>query len=327
MNLRFMRRGILVAMLAGLMVIPVQNIIAAEDKELVEISQQDKTTEIDSTGLINALAEIQKEERGTKTIRIETKEELKLTKILTGKAFVKTEQGYASVMEEARGSASLVGKTYDVSVVKVTERGPLWSKIQSGNVEGFVKTEDLITGKDAIAYAKRILSMAYPEQSIFTLTQEEVEGAFSVGETVEEEALRLAMEEAARVAAEQARIAAAREASRKKGEEIVSYAKRFIGNPYVYGGTSLTRGTDCSGFVQSVYKHFGVSLPRTSYSMRSVGYKVSYSEIQPGDIVCYSGHVGIYAGNGKIVNAIDEQRGIGMSNATYRSIITIRRIF
>ena len=76
-----------------------------------------------------------------------------------------------------------------------------------------------------------------------------------------------------------------------------------------------------------VYRHFGVSLPRTSYSMRRVGTAVSYSDIQPGDIVCYSGHVGIYAGNGKIVNAIDEQRGINLSNATYKKIITIRRIF
>ena len=76
-----------------------------------------------------------------------------------------------------------------------------------------------------------------------------------------------------------------------------------------------------------VYKHFGVSLPRTSYSMRRVGKAVSYRDIQPGDIVCYSGHVGIYAGNGKIVNAIDERRGINLSNATYKKIITIRRIF
>jgi cell wall-associated NlpC family hydrolase len=162
-------------------------------------------------------------------------------------------------------------------------------------------------------------------------SKEEIEACFSVGETAEEEIARLAAEEAARIAAEQARLAAekaAAEAARAgKRQALVEYANQFIGNPYVYGGTSLTRGTDCSGFVKGVYAHFGVSLPRTSYSMRSVGYAVSFSDIQPGDIVCYSGHVGIYAGNGKIVNAIDESHGIGMSNVKYSTIITIRRIF
>ena len=146
----------------------------------------------------------------------------------------------------------------------------------------------------------------------------------------EEEAQRIAEEEA-RIAAEQARIAA-EEAARQaelqaKGQAVVEYAKQFLGNPYVYGGTSLTNGTDCSGFVRAIYAHFGISMPRSSYYMRNSGYEVSYSEMMPGDVVCYSGHVGIYAGNGKIVNAIDESRGIGMSNVNYTKIITIRRMY
>lgn len=173
--------------------------------------------------------------------------------------------------------------------------------------------------------------MLYPDVDITTLDAQTIENSFSLGETVEEESARLAAEEAARVAAEQERLAAeaaAAEAARVgQRQAVVDYARQFLGNPYVWGGTSLTRGTDCSGFVKSVYAHFGVSLPRTSYSMRSVGYEVSYDEIQPGDIVCYSGHVGIYAGNGQIVNAIDESHGIGMSSAKYSSIITIRRIY
>ena len=80
------------------------------------------------------------------------------------------------------------------------------------------------------------------------------------------------------------------------GQAVVDYARQFLGNPYVYGGNSLTNGTDCSGFVKGVYAAFGINLPRTSSEQRSVGYAVSLSEIQPGDIVCYSGHVGIYAG-------------------------------
>ena len=116
-------------------------------------------------------------------------------------------------------------------------------------------------------------------------------------------------------------------ASGTSGADVVKYGAQFIGNPYKYGGTSLTNGTDCSGFVQSVYAAFGVSLPRTSSSQRSVGYGVSYEEMQPGDIVCYSGHVGIYAGNGQLLHASTPSTGITYSPVTYRKILAIRRIF
>ena len=108
---------------------------------------------------------------------------------------------------------------------------------------------------------------------------------------------------------------------------MVQFAKQFVGNPYVYGGTSLTNGADCSGFVMSVYKNFGVSLPHSSAADRSVGAAVNGLEnAQPGDIICYSGHVGIYAGNGQIVHASTSRTGIIVSNANYRSILSIRRI-
>jgi len=110
------------------------------------------------------------------------------------------------------------------------------------------------------------------------------------------------------------------------GSQIASYGLQFVGNPYVAGGTSLTDGADCSGFVQSVYKHFGYNLPRTSYAQSTVGRAVSYSEAQPGDIIYYGGHVGIYIGNGQIVHASTERTGIKVNSATYRSIVTIRRI-
>jgi len=110
------------------------------------------------------------------------------------------------------------------------------------------------------------------------------------------------------------------------GQSVANYAMQFIGNPYVYGGTSLTNGADCSGFVQSVYKHFGVSLPRSSSAQRSAGTGVSYSDAQPGDIICYAGHVGIYIGNGQIVHASSPTTGIKIGNATYRSILSVRRI-
>lgn len=111
------------------------------------------------------------------------------------------------------------------------------------------------------------------------------------------------------------------------GSSIASYGLQFVGNPYVYGGTSLTNGTDCSGFVQSVYGHFGISLPRTSGEQGRCGSAVAGIEnAQPGDLVWYSGHIGIYIGNGQIVHASNPSSGIKVSSATYRSILSIRRI-
>lgn len=111
-----------------------------------------------------------------------------------------------------------------------------------------------------------------------------------------------------------------------KGQQIADFACKYIGNPYRAGGTSLTDGADCSGFVWAVYQAFGYSLPRSSYAQSSVGRAVSYSEAQPGDIIYYGGHVGIYIGNGQIVHASTERTGIKITSATYRSIITVRRI-
>lgn len=109
------------------------------------------------------------------------------------------------------------------------------------------------------------------------------------------------------------------------GSNVASYACQFVGNPYVAGGTSLTNGADCSGFVQSVYKAFGVSVPRTSWAQGSYGREVSYSDAQPGDVIYYGGHVGIYIGGGQIVHASTQKTGIKYSPATYRSIISVRR--
>lgn len=110
------------------------------------------------------------------------------------------------------------------------------------------------------------------------------------------------------------------------GSEIANFACQFVGNPYVPGGTSLTEGADCSGFTQSVYKAFGYSIPRTSSAQRSAGREVSYTEAQPGDLICYAGHVAIYLGNGRIVHASSVKTGIKYGNATYKTILSVRRI-
>ncbi len=113
------------------------------------------------------------------------------------------------------------------------------------------------------------------------------------------------------------------------GNAVANYALQFVGNPYVYGGTSLTNGADCSGFVMSVYSNFGISLPHSSAADRKVGYEVEggLANAQPGDLICYSGHVALYIGNGQIVHASTAKTGIIVSNAGYRQALAVRRIF
>ena len=116
-------------------------------------------------------------------------------------------------------------------------------------------------------------------------------------------------------------------ATNVNGSAVVQYAMGFVGNPYVWGGKDPNTGADCSGFTSYVYAHFGINIPSYSYSQRSVGQEVSYSNAQPGDLICYAGHVAIYMGNGKIVHAKGTAYGIvGNDNATYRPIITVRRV-
>lgn len=111
------------------------------------------------------------------------------------------------------------------------------------------------------------------------------------------------------------------------GEQVVAYAKQFLGNPYVYGGTSLTSGADCSGFVLSVYKQFGVNLPRTSDVQGKAGIDVGGIEnAQPGDLVSYIGHIGIYLGQNQMIHASGPEDGIKISRVDFRPIVSVRRV-
>ena len=214
-------------------------------------------------------------------------------------------QSVLYIRSEPTKESEWVGKLYPDYAAEII--GPVgeWTPVRSGDVTGYVCSDYIIIGKNAEEKAQEIIeeTQAAPEES------------FTYAESREEEEARLA-EEAKEEAEQMA----------GTGQAVVDYACQFIGNPYVWGGTSLTNGADCSGFVQSVYKHFGITLPRTSGEMRSSGRGVSYSEAIPGDIVCYDGHVGIYMGDGQIVNAINSRKGIGILPATYTNIITVRRL-
>ena len=214
------------------------------------------------------------------------------------------------IREEASAESSVLGLVANEDKLTVIEETDEWVKVSIEEGDGWVSKEYV---------------------SIVT--------EFPKAESKAEEEARLRKEAAARQQAN----AAAKKATKKggvptggtykamgngPGAAVANYGLQFVGNPYVYGGTSLTNGTDCSGFTMGVYRNFGVSLPHSSGAQRSCGYAVgSLAEAQAGDLICYSGHVALYIGNGQIVHASTAKTGIKVSNAAYRPIVAIRRIF
>lgn len=212
-----------------------------------------------------------------------------------------------------------------------------WVKVSTVEGEGYVSRE-------YVSLSTEYVEAESKEEEERRLAQEEAErkAAAEAAEKARAEAAKKAQAEAAQKKAEQKAANSASVQNKENtqvenkvpsagvsnGQAVVDYARQFLGNPYVYGGTSLTNGADCSGFVQSVYKAFGVSLPRNSAAQRGAGYAVSLDQIQPGDLVCYSGHIGIYAGNNTLIHASNERTGITLTSPiTYRKILAVRRIF
>ena len=204
------------------------------------------------------------------------------------------------VRSEPTKDSEYVGKLYPGSAMKITGTVDEWTPVETGEITGYVKTEYIICGEEAESIAQQMADNG--EEFVYA-------------ESRQQEEQRLQAEEEARAAQME-----------NMGQEVVDYACQFIGNPYVWGGTSLTNGADCSGFVQSVFANFGIALPRTSYEQRSAGVGISYAEAMPGDLICYDGHIGIYIGNNQIVNAMSPSQGIGISSATYMNILAVRRV-
>ena len=264
---------------------------------------------------------------------------------------------YLNIRAGAGESEKIIGKLPSYAGCEILEDANGWYKISSGGITGYVKSEYILTGDAAkeaamshaelmaIVHADRLNARTEPSTDAKIWTQiseneryhvaeqldgwvkiefdeggegdgsDEVSSAYVSSEFVE---VRYALSEAIKFSPT--------EESASLRSRIVNYAMKFLGNPYVWGGTSLTNGADCSGFVQSVFAHFGIALPRTTWDMENAGTAVSYDQAVAGDIILYNGHVGIYMGNGQIVNAINSAKGIGILPATYTNIVTVRRL-
>ena len=277
--------------------------------------------------------------------------------------YEKGETGYLQLLIESQSISDLVNKADYIEKLYEYDR-TLLIEYQETKAEVLAFKEELVSEKSEMVELEADLAAQQEElQAMITEKQATVENFETQLATAKQQAnaysatIKAQTSEIKRLEAEEAARRKAEEESRRKqqnqgssqssgnnggggssggssggtgsgtGQDIANYACQFVGGPYLAGGTSLTEGADCSGFTWAVFQHFGINLPRSSYAQASGGSEISYSDMSPGDIIYYGGHVGIYIGNGTIVHASTAATGIKYSSATYRSIITVRRYY
>ena len=256
-----------------------------------------------------------------------------------------------NVRETPSADSSMVGKMPKNAAGEILETLDGWYKIQSGDVTGYVSADYLITGEEAAARAEEVKQTIATVKTPTLNVREEPNTECSIlalmpqGEELNvledlsgwvkvdlDNTNGFISKDYVDISVQLPKAMTMTEVRYGNGVsdvrvDLISYATQFVGNPYVWGGTSLTNGADCSGFIMSVYAKFGVSLPHSSGAMAGCGRGVSYSEAMPGDIICYAGHVAIYMGGGQIVHASNAKDGIKISgNAAYRPIVAVRRV-
>lgn len=208
---------------------------------------------------------------------------------------VEAEKGYINIREEMSTDSDVVGKIKKNAICEVVSIEDGWYEIESGEIKGYISSEYLLTGTDANARAEELLAEGAELETAITLIE------YRYGKGVKDIQI-----------------------------EICEYARQFVGNPYKWGGVSLTKGADCSGFTLSVYKNYGVSLPHSSKAQANCGTRIDVSEVQPGDLVFYGGknihHVAMYIGNGQVVHAQSTDTGIVVSSMYYNTPTRAARI-
>ena len=201
---------------------------------------------------------------------------------------VEAESGYINVREEMSTNSDVVGKIRKDAICEVVSIEEEWCEIESGEIKGYISNEYLLTGVEANEKAERLMEEGKELETAITMME------YRYGKGVTDIQM-----------------------------EVCEYALQFVGNPYVWGGTSLTKGADCSGFTLSVYRNYGVSLPHSSKAQANCGERIDLSELQPGDLVFYGGsnihHVAMYIGNGQVVHAQSAKTGIVVSNMYYNT--------
>ena len=201
---------------------------------------------------------------------------------------VDAEKGYINIREEQSTDSDVVGKIRKDAICEVVSIEDEWCEIESGEIKGYISSEYLLTGEKANEKAEALMAEGVELETAITLME------YRYGKGVTDIQM-----------------------------EICEFARQFVGNPYRWGGTSLTNGADCSGFTLSVYANYGVSLPHSSKAQANCGTRIDLSELQPGDLVFYGGsnihHVAMYIGNGQVVHAQSTNTGIVVSSMNYNT--------